>query len=223
MYGGGFATIPAYLRDIFGTMQVGAIHGRLLTAWSVAGVLGPVLVNYIRHYQIDNGVPKAQAYSVTMYIMCVLSADRIPVQFRHAPGEREVSLPGVEASIMKAKAVLLWLAVGLPLLWGVYKTLQNAMKLFLITEDNNMNMNMNFSIGPLVALIAGVLILIMPQLLNYIVAIYLIVTGFFGLFRAPADTEPSYARRPTRSPLGLPRPVQASQPGGRRNRRCCPA
>jgi hypothetical protein len=72
MYGGGFATIPAYLRDMFGTMHVGAIHGRLLTAWSVAGVLGPVLVNYIRQSQIDSGVPKAQAYSVTMYIMCGL-------------------------------------------------------------------------------------------------------------------------------------------------------
>ena len=72
MYGGGFATIPAYLRDVFGTMHVGAIHGRLLTAWSTAGVLGPVLVNYIRQYQIDQGVPKAQAYSVTMYIMCAL-------------------------------------------------------------------------------------------------------------------------------------------------------
>jgi MFS family permease len=72
MYGGGFATVPAYLRDIFGTMHVGAIHGRLLTAWSVAGVLGPVLVNYIRQYQIDSGVPKAQAYSITMYIMCAL-------------------------------------------------------------------------------------------------------------------------------------------------------
>src|ERR1700676_1461825 len=69
MYGGGFATIPAYLRDMFGTMNVGAIHGRLLTAWSVAGVLGPVLVNYIRQFQIDHGVPKAQAYSITMYIM----------------------------------------------------------------------------------------------------------------------------------------------------------
>jgi MFS family permease len=72
MYGGGFATIPAYLRDIFGTMNVGAIHGRLLTAWSVAGVLGPVLVNYIRQSQIDHGIPKAQAYSITMYIMCGL-------------------------------------------------------------------------------------------------------------------------------------------------------
>ncbi len=72
MYGGGFATVPAYLRDIFGTMHVGAIHGRLLTAWAVAGVLGPVLINYIREYQIDHGVAKAQAYSITMYIMCAL-------------------------------------------------------------------------------------------------------------------------------------------------------
>ncbi len=72
MYGGGFSTIPAYLRDMFGTMQVGAIHGRLLTAWSTAAVLGPVLVNYIREYQINNGVPKAEAYNVTMYIMAGL-------------------------------------------------------------------------------------------------------------------------------------------------------
>jgi MFS family permease len=74
MYGGGFSTVPAYLRDIFGTMHVGAIHGRLLTAWSVAGVLGPVLVNYIREYQITHGVAKADAYSITMYIMAGLLA-----------------------------------------------------------------------------------------------------------------------------------------------------
>ncbi len=72
MYGGGFATIPAYLRDMFGTLHVGAIHGRVLTAWAVAGVLGPVLVNYIRQFQIDHGVAKAQAYSITMYVMCGL-------------------------------------------------------------------------------------------------------------------------------------------------------
>jgi MFS family permease len=72
MYGGGFATIPAYLRDIFGGMHVGAIHGRLLTAWATAGVLGPVLVNYIRKFQLDRGIPKAQAYSVTLYLMCAL-------------------------------------------------------------------------------------------------------------------------------------------------------
>jgi MFS family permease len=74
MYGGGFATIPAYLKDVFGTMHVGAIHGRLLTAWSVAGVLGPVLVNYIRDYQLAQGVAKTDAYNVTMYLMAVLLA-----------------------------------------------------------------------------------------------------------------------------------------------------
>ena len=72
MYGGGFATIPAYLADIFGTQFVGAIHGRLLTAWSAAGILGPVLVNYIREYQIDRGIPPAQAYNVTMYVLAAL-------------------------------------------------------------------------------------------------------------------------------------------------------
>ncbi len=71
-YGGGFATAPAYLRDLFGTYQVGAIHGRLLTAWSTAAVLGPTLVTYIREFQIASGVPRAQAYSLTMYIMVAL-------------------------------------------------------------------------------------------------------------------------------------------------------
>lgn len=72
MYGGGFATIPAYLRDQFGVMHVGAIHGRLLTAWSLAGVAGPVAVNYIREYQLAKGVPRAEAYTVTMYLMAGL-------------------------------------------------------------------------------------------------------------------------------------------------------
>jgi len=72
MYGGGFATVPAYLRDMFGTRYVGAIHGLLLTAWSMAGIFGPVLVNYIREYNITHGVEKAQAYNVTMYVMAVL-------------------------------------------------------------------------------------------------------------------------------------------------------
>jgi MFS family permease len=72
MYGGGFATVPAYLKDMFGTRYVGAIHGMLITAWSMAGVFGPVLVNYIREYQITHGVPKAQAYNITMYVMAGL-------------------------------------------------------------------------------------------------------------------------------------------------------
>jgi MFS family permease len=72
MYGGGFATVPAYLADVFGAKYVSAVHGRLLTAWSAAGVVGPVLVNYIRQFQIDRGIPKDQAYNVTMYIMAGL-------------------------------------------------------------------------------------------------------------------------------------------------------
>ncbi len=74
MYGGGFATIPAYLRDLFGTMEVGAIHGRLLTAWSVAGIFGPVLVNYIREYLKNRGVPLADTYSTVLYVMVALLA-----------------------------------------------------------------------------------------------------------------------------------------------------
>jgi hypothetical protein len=72
MYGGGFATVPAYLRDMFGTRYVGAIHGMLLTAWSMAGIFGPVLVNYIRQYNIEHGVAKTAAYNVTMYVMAAL-------------------------------------------------------------------------------------------------------------------------------------------------------
>ena len=72
MYGGGFSTVPAYLRDMFGTRYVGAIHGLLLTAWSAAGIFGPVLVNYIREYNVTHGVPNAQAYNTTMYIMAGL-------------------------------------------------------------------------------------------------------------------------------------------------------
>lgn len=90
MYGGGFATLPAYLRDIFGLRHVGAIHGRTLTAWSAAGVMGPVLVDYIRQYQLNHGVPKADAYTVTLYVMAgllliggVCNAMISPVDARH--------------------------------------------------------------------------------------------------------------------------------------------
>ena len=72
MYGGGFATIPAYLRDLFGTYQIGAIHGRLITAWSVAALLGPSLVNYTSSAKIEAGVPPAEAYNSTMFLMAGL-------------------------------------------------------------------------------------------------------------------------------------------------------
>lgn len=104
MYGGGFSTIPAYLADVFGVKYVSAVHGRLLTAWSAAGVLGPVLVNYIRQAQIAHGVPKYQAYNVTMYIMAGLLVLGFfsnlavrPVSQRHLEAER-APLPQGEPS-----------------------------------------------------------------------------------------------------------------------------
>src|SRR5713226_5336666 len=74
MYGGGFATVPAYLADMFGTQFVGAIHGRLLTAWSTAGIVGPVVVNYIREFEIAAGVPGDHVYDLTMYVLAAMLA-----------------------------------------------------------------------------------------------------------------------------------------------------
>lgn len=99
MYGGGFSTVPAYLADLFGTRYVGGIHGRLLTAWAAAGVFGPVLVNYIRQYQVDQGVPAAQAYTVTMYLMAALLIVGVicnlfvkPVATRHHMSNEQLGL-----------------------------------------------------------------------------------------------------------------------------------
>jgi MFS family permease len=92
MYGGGFATIPAYLRDLFGTMHLGAIHGRLITAWSMAAILGPQLVNYMSAYRIEHGTPRAEAYNATMYLMsgllvvglvCNLLVRPVPERLHH--------------------------------------------------------------------------------------------------------------------------------------------
>ena len=69
MYGGGFATIPAYLKDLFGGYNVSAIHGRLLTAWSTAGIVGPLIVNGILDHYVAKGIPKQQAYPVILHIM----------------------------------------------------------------------------------------------------------------------------------------------------------
>ena len=76
MYGGGFATVPAYLADMFGTQFVGAIHGRLLTAWSTAGIIGPVVVNYIREFQLAAGVPRDKLYD-THHVHSLRHAGRV--------------------------------------------------------------------------------------------------------------------------------------------------
>jgi len=102
MYGGGFATIPAYLRDMFGTMNVGAIHGRLLLSWSAAAIVGPYLVNGLRQFQIDRGVAPAEAYNLTMYIMvgllllgfvCNLLVRPVDPRFHHVETKDTPLLP----------------------------------------------------------------------------------------------------------------------------------
>jgi len=69
MYGGGFATIPAYLKDLFGGYNVSAIHGRLLTAWSTAGIVGPLIVNGILDHYVANHMNKQDAYPIILHIM----------------------------------------------------------------------------------------------------------------------------------------------------------
>ena len=156
MYGGGFATIPAYLADMFGPQMVGAIHGRLLTAWATAGVLGPVLVNYIREFQIARGVPNAQVYDVTMYILagflvlgfvCNLLvrpvADKYFMTDEELAKEKQLAhdriLPAADGSLPVTQGAATsplvvagaWAAVGLPLAYGLWNTVQKAVALFL--------------------------------------------------------------------------------------------
>ena len=141
MYGGGFATVPAYLADIFGTKYVGAIHGRLLTAWSTAGILGPLLVAYMRDARIAAGVPRDQLYQpIYMILAGMLVVGFIanllvkPVADRfHMPSEEPVQAgPGAAAATMgatgglTATALLAWAAVGIPIAWGIYMTVAKA-------------------------------------------------------------------------------------------------
>ncbi|WOS42308.1 OFA family MFS transporter [Xanthomonas rydalmerensis] len=159
MYGGGFATIPAYLADLFGTQMVGAIHGRLLTAWATAGILGPVVVGYMREYQLGMGVPPSQVYNTTMYILAGMLVLGLicnllvrPVAARHFMTPEELAAEKLLAHERVGRSgqaspdaaqlavvgrggnplllALAWLAVGLPMLWGIWVTLQKAFVLF---------------------------------------------------------------------------------------------
>ena len=155
MYGGGFATVPAYLADLFGTQMVGAIHGRLLTAWATAGVLGPVVVNYMREYQLGLGIPREQVYNQTMYILVgmlvvglicnllvrpidakwfmtdsELSAEKKLAHEKAVSSELHRSAGGGADAVSPVFVALAWAAVGLPLAWGVYRTLLSVMKFF---------------------------------------------------------------------------------------------
>jgi MFS family permease len=68
-YGGGFSTVPAYLKDLFGTIEVGAVHGRLLTAWSAAGIAGPLIVNGLADHETSVGKSGADLYTISLFIM----------------------------------------------------------------------------------------------------------------------------------------------------------
>ena len=155
MYGGGFSTVPAYLADLFGTQMVGAIHGRVLTAWSTAGILGPVVVNYMRDYQLGLGIPREQVYNQTMYILvgflvvgfianmlikpvdqkyfmtdAELAEERRLAHERAAASEASTAVAVDAAPSSPATVVLAWAAVGIPLAWGVWMTLASVAKFF---------------------------------------------------------------------------------------------
>ena len=150
MYGGGFATIPAYLADIFGTQYVGAIHGRLITAWSAAGIIGPVIVNYMHDSRKAAGIAANQIYHPIFYVLAgLLVAGFIanllirPLDKKWFMSEEEVAAlqsklksraeavaSAVASSGFDIKALLAWAAVGIPLAWGVWITLQKALVLF---------------------------------------------------------------------------------------------
>jgi MFS family permease len=151
MYGGGFATVPAYLADIFGTQFVGAIHGRLLTAWSTAGIIGPVVVNYIREARIAAGAPRESVYDFTLYVLasllvvglaCNLSIRPLPerwfmnkeelaaLQQRLGSVPAEASPTDAGRVRLDATVVMAWAAVGIPIAWGAWVTLSKALILF---------------------------------------------------------------------------------------------
>jgi MFS family permease len=152
MYGGGFATVPAYLADIFGAQFVGAIHGRLLTAWSTAGIVGPLVIGYIRDAQISAGVERALVYDRTLYILAgflvvgfICNALVRPVADKWLMSPEETARIQASAKAdaagsgsfgiglgggLDVKTALAWAAVCIPIAWGVWKTLDSAVKIF---------------------------------------------------------------------------------------------
>jgi MFS family permease len=152
MYGGGFATIPAYLADMFGTQFVGAIHGRLLIAWSTAGIVGPVVVNYMREAMIADGVPRDHVYDRILLVLTAMLVVGFVCNLLIRPVAPKWFMKPEEVAALQAKqrlagaaasgsfgigrggfslgAAAAWVAVGIPLLWGVWKTLEKAFVLF---------------------------------------------------------------------------------------------
>lgn len=152
-YGGGFATVPAYLRDLFGTFQVGAIHGRLLTAWSAAGIAGPLIINGILDARGEPGTLTAADYRPALFTMVALlviglianilvRAVKEEHHTENAPRQEETKEDKTEAAAKQTQKTvepaaaprvpvwLAWVIVGVPLAYGVLMTLSNAVRLF---------------------------------------------------------------------------------------------
>lgn len=157
MYGGGFATIPAYLADMFGTQFVGAIHGRLLTAWSTAGILGPVVVNYMHDTRLEANVPFDQIYAPIFMVLAgllvvgfIANALVKPVAEKYymtdeeleaelklaheksvaANGGKSVMNKSSEANSHPILVVIAWTLVLIPISYGIWSTMQKAWGLF---------------------------------------------------------------------------------------------
>ena len=151
MYGGGFATVPAYLADMFGTQFVGAIHGRLLTAWSTAGIIGPLMIGYMRDAQIAAGVSREHVFDVTFLMLAGLLVVGFIANLLVRPVARKWFMSDAEVAALQADkaamegpgrsadigaggfslvALLAWLAVGIPVAWGVWITLTKVAVLF---------------------------------------------------------------------------------------------
>ncbi|WP_353217533.1 OFA family MFS transporter [Sandarakinorhabdus sp.] len=145
MYGGGFAAVPAWLADLFGTANVGAIHGRLLTAWSTAGVLGPLLVAYMRDAGLAAGAAREAVYApIFLMLAGMLVAGLVaallvrPVALRWwrdaaiAPGaiaDGTPQSPAVAPVIRPGLRMAAWSPVVLPMLWGAGFTVQKLVLL----------------------------------------------------------------------------------------------
>ena len=154
MYGGGFATIPAYLADMFGTQFVGAIHGRLLTAWATAGILGPVVVNYMHDIRLEQNIPFDQIYGPIFYVLAGMLVVGLLANLLVRPVADKYYMSDAELAHEKQLAheksltamvgqgsgettgsssivpVFAWLAVGIPLAYGIWVTLQKSTVLF---------------------------------------------------------------------------------------------
>jgi MFS family permease len=150
IFGGGFALIPAYLSDLFGDEMISAIQGRALTAWSTAGVIGPLLISALRNHEVQQGASLAHAYDFAFYLIAMLlllglivnacvrpvaeryfmSAAQIEAYRRESRHDSSPRTEDETALVMRpnfsATAAAVWATVCVPIAWGIWMTLQRA-------------------------------------------------------------------------------------------------